>query len=185
MSAATSSNWSDEPKVFKCNAKSSTKQPFSILLIGNTTWSTQLSDSLIEYNENNHVSPIQVHKAISVKSALSTLSNIYADLVIILLDIRKNDCLVDVEMNLVALEPALLCGRTILVNPKNDLKLKEMGISYENIDNLKKKYDLLIIHGNIEDHLSRIFIARRIMTYSYKINNKGLPNILNFTTFDM
>ncbi|XP_025419016.1 uncharacterized protein LOC112689492 isoform X2 [Sipha flava] len=170
MSAATSSNWSDEPKVFKCNAKSSTKQPFSILLIGNTTWSTQLSDSLIEYNENNHVSPIQVHKAISVKSALSTLSNIYADLV---------------EMNLVALEPALLCGRTILVNPKNDLKLKEMGISYENIDNLKKKYDLLIIHGNIEDHLSRIFIARRIMTYSYKINNKGLPNILNFTTFDM
>jgi hypothetical protein len=53
-------------------------------------------------------------------------------------------------MNLVALEPALLCGRTILVNPKNDLKLKEMGISYENIDNLKKKYDLLIIHGNIE-----------------------------------
>lgn len=53
-------------------------------------------------------------------------------------------------MNLVTLEPALLCGRTILVNPKNDLKLKEMGISYENIDNLKRKYDLLIIHGNIE-----------------------------------
>jgi len=25
-----------------------------------------------------------------------------------------------------------------------------MGISYENIDNLKRKYNLLIIHGNIE-----------------------------------
>jgi len=25
-----------------------------------------------------------------------------------------------------------------------------MGVSYENIDNLKRKYNLLIIHGNIE-----------------------------------
>jgi len=25
-----------------------------------------------------------------------------------------------------------------------------MGISYENIDCLKKKYNLLIVHGNIE-----------------------------------
>lgn len=53
-------------------------------------------------------------------------------------------------MNLLALEPALLCGRTILVNPKNDLKRKDMGTTYENIDSLKRKYNLLIIHGNIE-----------------------------------
>lgn len=53
-------------------------------------------------------------------------------------------------MNLLALEPALLCGRTILVNPKSDIKRKDMGVSYENIDSLKKKYELLIIHGNIE-----------------------------------
>lgn len=53
-------------------------------------------------------------------------------------------------MNLLALEPVLLCGRTILVNPRNNLKRNEMGISYENIDNLRRKYHLLIIHGNIE-----------------------------------
>lgn len=58
-------------------------------------------------------------------------------------------------MNLVALEPALLCGRTILVNPRNDLKVKEMGISYDNIDSLKRKYDLLIVHGNVEVCISK------------------------------
>lgn len=66
-------------------------------MIGNTNWSTQITDALIEYHENNHVSKIQVHKAPSVKSALSTLSSVYADLVIIMLDISKNDCLVDVS----------------------------------------------------------------------------------------
>lgn len=54
-----------------------------------------------------------------------------------------------VEMNILALEPALLCGRTILVNPINNVKKKDMGISYENIDSLKRKYNLLILHGNI------------------------------------
>lgn len=53
-------------------------------------------------------------------------------------------------MNLLALEPALLCGRTVLVNPRRDLKRKDMEITYENIDNLKRKYNLLNIHGNIE-----------------------------------
>jgi len=69
-------------------------------MIGNTNWSTQIADALIEYHENNHISKIQVHKAQSVKSALSTLSTVYADLVIILLDISKNDCLVDVSKHL-------------------------------------------------------------------------------------
>jgi len=61
------------------------------------------------------------------------------NLVIILLDIKKNDCIIEAEINLLALEPALLCGRTILVNPKNNVKRSNMGISYENIDCLKKK----------------------------------------------
>jgi len=69
-------------------------------MIGNSNWSSQLTEALVEYHENNHISKIQVHKAHSVKSALSTLSNVYADLVIILLDISKNDCLVDVSKNL-------------------------------------------------------------------------------------
>ncbi|XP_060869637.1 uncharacterized protein LOC132944355 [Metopolophium dirhodum] len=187
MSASSTSSWSDksEQKVFKCSAKAATKHPFSILMIGNTNWSTQLTEALVEYHENNHISKIQVHKAQSVKSALSTLSNVYADLVIILLDISKNDCLVDVEVNLLALEPALLCGRTILVNPINSVKRKDMGVSYENIDNLKRKYNLLIIHGNIENYISRMFLARRIMVYSYKINKNGLPNILEFNSVDM
>lgn len=107
-----------------------------------------------------------------MKSALSTLPNIYVDLVVILLDIKGKDCLVNVcyrlvgynyttgnklqlfvlqvEINLLGLEPALLCGRTVLVNPKSDMKRKDMGVSYDNIDKLKKKYDLLILHGNIE-----------------------------------
>lgn len=55
---------------------------------------------------------------------------------------------------MLALEPALLCGRTVLVNPRRDLKRKDMGITYENIDSLKKKYNLLIIHGNIEVSIS-------------------------------
>ncbi|KAE9545392.1 hypothetical protein AGLY_000935 [Aphis glycines] len=187
MAASSSSSWSDknEQKVFKCSAKAATKYPFSILMIGNTNWSTQITDALIEYHENNHVSKIQVHKAPSVKSALSTLSSVYADLVIIMLDISKNDCLVDVEVNLLALEPALLCGRTILVNPKNSIKRKDMGVSYENIDSLKRKYNLLILHGNIDDYISRMFLARRIMVYSYKINKNGLPNILEFNSVDM
>lgn len=54
------------------------------------------------------------------------------------------------EINLLSLEPALLCGRTIFVNPKNNAKPADMGISYENIDCLKRKYNILIIHGNIE-----------------------------------
>lgn len=57
-------------------------------------------------------------------------------------------------MNLVALEPALLCGRTLLVNPRNDLKRNEMGISYDNIEKLRRKYDLLIFHGNIEVYIT-------------------------------
>ncbi|XP_060839384.1 uncharacterized protein LOC132920754 [Rhopalosiphum padi] len=187
MAATSTSSWSDknEQKVFKCIAKAATKYPFSILMIGNTNWSTQIADALIEYHENNHISKIQVHKAQSVKSALSTLSTVYADLVIILLDISKNDCLVDVEVNLLALEPALLCGRTILVNPKNSIKRKDMGISYENIDSLKRKYNLLILHGNIDDYISKMFLARRIMVYSYKINNNGLPNMLEFNSVDL
>lgn len=53
-------------------------------------------------------------------------------------------------MNLLALEPALLCGRTILINPICNLKQKDMAISYENINRLKRKYNILIIHGDIE-----------------------------------
>ncbi|XP_050425348.1 uncharacterized protein LOC126836197 [Adelges cooleyi] len=181
---SSTSIWSDtdEQKVFKCNAKAATKQLFSILLIGNSNWSTQLADAMTDYHENNHSNKIQVFKANSVKSALSTFSNIYADLIIILLDVRKNDCLVDVEMNLLSLEPALLCGRTIFVNPRCDIKHKDMGITYENIDGLKRKYDLVIIHGNIEDYLSRMFLARRIMVLAYKINHNGIPNIINFSS---
>lgn len=58
--------------------------------------------------------------------------------------------LLQLEMNLLALEPALLCGRTLLVNPKNKVKRKDMGVSYENIHVLKNKYRLHILHGNIE-----------------------------------
>lgn len=64
-------------------------------------------------------------------------------------------------MNILNLEPALLCGRTILINPINNVKRKDMGISYENIDNLKKKFNLLMIHGNIEVTI----------TISFKFNN--------------
>lgn len=53
-------------------------------------------------------------------------------------------------MNLLALEPALLCSRTILVNPKNNEKRVDMGVTYDNIDRLKRKYNLLCLQGNIE-----------------------------------
>lgn len=35
-----------------------------------------------------------------------------------------------------------------------------------------------------QDYLSKMFLARKIMVFSYKINNSGLPNILEFTTID-
>lgn len=54
-----------------------------------------MTEALIDYHENNNFTKLQVHKAISVESAISTLPNIYADLVIILMDIMKHDCLMD------------------------------------------------------------------------------------------
>jgi len=182
----TSYNWLDksQQKVLRFNAKAATKHLLSILVIGNTTWCTQLCDALIVYHESNYNSKIEVHKASSVKSALSTLPNSYVDLVVILLDIRKCDCLVDLEINLLALEPALLCGRTVLINPRNDIKRKDMGVSYENIDRIKRKYDLLIMHGNIENYLDITFLSRRIMTLCSRIYSNGLPNILNFNSID-
>lgn len=39
-----------------------------------------------------------------------------------------------------------------------------MGISYENIDSLKRKYNLLIIHGNIE--ASNFFLNMCISKYN-------------------
>lgn len=35
-----------------------------------------------------------------------------------------------------------------------------------------------------QDFISRMFLSRRIMVFSYKINNNGLPNNLDFTTVD-
>ncbi|VVC40346.1 Hypothetical protein CINCED_3A000803 [Cinara cedri] len=148
------SNKDGQKTFFKCNPKAAIKHPFTILVIGKYNWTSLLTEALIDYHENNNFTKIQVHKAISVKSAVSTLPNIYADLVIILLDIMKHDCLIDVESNLLALEPAILCGRTVLVNPRRDLKRKDMEITYANIDSLKKKYNLLIIHANIEVNTS-------------------------------
>lgn len=110
-----------------------------------------------------------------------------------------------------------------------------MGVSYENIHTLKNKYNLHILHGNIEvrsvyffmkklffkpftchywldvlnmcdqyhlwityrknmhfyvkiylfqDCISRVFLARRIMCFSYKIISNGLPNIYEFTIIE-
>lgn len=53
------------------------------------------------------------------------------------------------EINLLALEPSLLCGRTLLVNPRNKVKHKDMGVSYEDVHTLKNKYSLHIVHGNM------------------------------------
>ncbi|XP_050526573.1 uncharacterized protein LOC126897205 [Daktulosphaira vitifoliae] len=178
MSSSTIRSDSEEQKIFKCHSKAATKQPFSLLIIGNTNWSSKLEYAMVDYHENNHSHKIQVMKANSIKSILSTSPNIYTDLVIILLDVRKNDCLVELELNLLSLEPALLCGRTILVNPRCDINHKDMGITYENIDVLKRKYDLIIIHGNVDDYLSRMFLARRIMVFAYKVNYNGIPNVL-------
>lgn len=61
-----------------------------------------------------------------------------------------SDIILQTETNLRALEPTLLCGRVLLVNPRNDIKRKDMGITYENMYSLTRKYNVLIVHGNIE-----------------------------------
>lgn len=76
---------------------------------------------------------------------------------------NKKHLPIQAEVNLLALEPSLLCGRTLFVNPKNNLKQKDMGISYENIDCLKRKYNLHIVHGNIEVCIG--FCFTKVKTY--------------------
>lgn len=59
-----------------------------------------------------------------------------------------------VERDICNIEPTYLCDKTILVNGSNNLTPSSMGLSFDELCNLKEKYRLHLLNGNIKVFLN-------------------------------
>lgn len=164
------------------SSKSTKYEKFSLLLLGSSEFCHLLSECIHTINKGTRKVELTVVKAESVESILRSSSPVHVDFIALLMNTGQRHCIEQVERDICNIEPTYLCDKIILVNGNNNLTPSSMGLSFDELSNLKEKYRLHLLNGNIKDENSCARLARQILNFMFTVCGikTGMPIVLHF-----